>query len=102
MRNGSGGHYPEPNMTHYTFTQEKNTDGEIVNLPHPNPNLSTNLKDAILRIGKAEMFDKTWILLVILGISWSKWHNDDPEHEHLDDIDEITGEVSRIVKVDGK
>jgi len=43
MKNGSAGHYPEPNMTHYTFTQENDMGGIVTNIPHPEPNLSTNL-----------------------------------------------------------
>lgn len=47
------------------------------------------------------MFDKTWILLFILTICWSKWHNDNKEHES-EEKDELTGDVLRIIKKDGK
>lgn len=49
------------------------------------------------------MFDKTFLLLIIFSVAWSTWHLDDKVHAHKDQVDEITGEVDRIVRdADGK
>jgi len=45
------------------------------------------------------MYDKTWILLIVLTISWSTWHNDDKDHLH--NRDETTGDHERIVENEG-
>ena len=58
-------------------------------IPDPKSILSEDVWDASLRIGKAEVYDKTFLLLITLTIAWSKWHNDDKEHEHEDNLDDI-------------
>lgn len=102
MRNGSAGHFPETNMTKYSYTQVTQADGLNKTIAHPAPVLSTNIKDAVIRIAKAQMFDKTFLLLIILSVAWSKWHYDDEKHskEHRD---EVTDEIDRIINEgDGK
>ena len=46
-------------------------------IPDPKSILSEDVWDASFRIGKAEVYDKTFLLLITLTIAWSKWHNDD-------------------------
>lgn len=77
MKAGGNGHYPAQNMSSYTFKKEKGADGEIHEVPVPTPNLSNDLKEAIQRIAKAEMYDKTWILLIIVTVCWSTRQSDD-------------------------
>ena len=48
MDNGSAGHFPEVNMTKYSYTQVKQ-DGLNKTIAHPTPVLSTNIKDAGLK-----------------------------------------------------
>lgn len=95
MDNGSAGHFPEVNMTKYSYTQVKQ-DGLNKTIAHPTPVLSTNIKDAAIRIARAQMFDKTFLLLILLTISWSTWHYDDAKHEK-EHKDEITGDTDRII-----
>lgn len=45
------------------------------------------------------MYDKTWILLIVLTISWSTWHNDDKDHIHKKNA--VTGDYERIIEREG-
>jgi len=97
MANGSAGHFPEPHMQVYTYKHVVKAGGENETVATPTPKLSTNLPEAVWRIGRAQLFDKTFLLLVTLSLAWSTWHYDDKEHAHKAQADDTTGEVPRVV-----
>ena len=63
--------------------------------------LRGGIGEAIKEVLHAEVFDKTFLLIITISIAWASHHSDDKEHEK-EHHDEITGELKAIHKINHK
>ena len=77
--------YKYHGLSKYTVVDKGHNQTWLV-IPDPieriNPLLGGSIAGAIKEVFKAELYDKTFLLILTLSIAWASHHTDDETHAH--------------------